>query len=73
MVAGTWGRADMRSACSTHRRCLGLGQQLVRTTYFASCELEIITSSASVSSIVRASWSSSNVASTAAPETPFFV
>ena len=58
--------------CHTPQEMLGLGAA-VRTTNFASCTPEIITSSAPASSIVRASWSSSNVASKAAPETPFFV
>ena len=58
--------------CHASREMLGLGVA-ARTTNFASCTPEIITSSAPASSIVRASWSSSNVASTAAPETPFFV
>jgi len=48
----------------------GLRAESARTTNFGSCMLEIITSRVPASSIVRASWSSSNVASTAAPETP---
>ena len=55
------------------QKMLGLRAESARTTNFASCTLEMITSSVPVSSIVRASWSSSNVASTAAPETPSFV
>ena len=55
------------------QKMLGLRAESARTTNFASCTPEMITSSVPVSSIVRASWSSSNVASTAAPETPSFV
>ena len=55
---------------SERQKMLGLRAESARTTNFASCTLEMITSSVPVSSIVRASWSSSNVASTAAPETP---
>ena len=55
------------------QKMLGLRAESARTTNFGSCMLEIITSRVPASSIVRASWSSSNVASTAAPETPSFV
>ena len=58
---------------SERQKMLGLRAESARTTNFASCTLEMITLSVPVSSIVRASWSSSNVASTAAPETPSFV
>ena len=58
--------------CHAPQEMLGLGA-VARTIIFASCMLETISSSAPVSSIVRASWSSSNVTSTAPPETPFLV
>lgn len=55
------------------QKMLGLRAESARTTNFGSCMLEIIISRVPLSSIVRASGSSSNVASTAAPETPSFV
>ena len=66
------GGADMARAGHAPQQMLGLGAA-ARTTNFASCAPEIIALSAPVSSIVRANGSSSNVASTAAPETPFLV